>query len=126
MTNTYTQEELEDIMHQCLGNWDRELTVTFQCLEKDKDFQAEAKVDKYTPSNWLYYAQGDVSLNHAFVIEETLEEYRKEKLETQHKKLLEQLTGEKQPPSATDILKALRSRKHKKAVLKKNKPGGAV
>ena len=111
MTNTYTQEELEEIMHLCLGNWDRELTVTFQCLEKDKDFQAEAKVDKYTPSNWLYYAQGDVSINHSFVVEETLLEYKKELLEAQNKKLLELTTGEKQLPSATDILKALRARK---------------
>lgn len=107
---TYSQEELEDIMYQCLANWDRELTVTFNHLEQDEQFTQEAKKEKYTPSNWLYYAQGDTLQNYSFVIEETLEEYRKDCLELQKKSLLE-LTGEKQPTGARDILRALRQRR---------------
>lgn len=71
---TYTQEEVEELMHAALGNWDRDVMDTIIAWEKDPEFKARQKTADWEPSNWLFYAQGDSLENHAYIIEDTFKE----------------------------------------------------
>ncbi len=78
---TYTQEEVEDLMHLALANWDRDLMDTIIAWEKDPEFHSTQKTADWEPSNWLFYAQGDSLKNHGYIIEDTF----KEEFETEKK-----------------------------------------
>lgn len=71
---TYTQEEVEDLMHAVLANWDRNLMDTIIAWEKDPEFHSTQETADWQPSNWLFYAQGDSLENHAYIIEDTFDE----------------------------------------------------
>ncbi len=77
---TYIQltiEELEDLMHLALANWDRDLMDTMTAWEKDPEFKVSNDTADWQPSNWLFYTQGDSLENHAYVIEDTIKEISK-------------------------------------------------
>jgi len=130
-TNTYTTEEVYEIIDLALGEWDKSIDRMIESFEKDKDFEPKLKREaeffyssedavtqqkelanfKVLPSDYLYNARGDTSQTHGYLAIEVLKEFNETKAKEQAKRLLELTTGEKQTPSATDILKALRARK---------------
>ena len=58
---TYTHAQVEDLMWRAISQYDAYVTEAMQGLEDDKEFKKEAIKNNYTPVNWLYYAQDDIT-----------------------------------------------------------------
>ncbi len=72
---TFTHQQVEDLMWYAMRNYERNLNNQMKDLETDKVFQAEAAKENYTPLNWLYYAQHDISQTKGVAIGDAWEEY---------------------------------------------------
>ena len=93
---TYTKSQVNDIMWYALRQHDKNIWNAMESLYESEEFQAEATKENYTPLNWLYYAQDDISYRKMISVEAAWEEFdRRKELNNTAQKLIDLLSPER-------------------------------
>ena len=93
---TYTKSQVNDLMWYALRQHDKNLDDAMEGLYESEEFCAEARENNYTPLNWLYYAQDDISYRKMISIDAAWKEFdRRKELNNTAQKLIDLLTPER-------------------------------
>lgn len=71
---SYTYDQVVELMWYALTENDHNTENAMQGLEEDTEFQKQAKENNYTPMNWLYYAQDDITHRKSIAMKFAFEE----------------------------------------------------
>ena len=93
---TYTKSQVNDLMWYALRQHDKNLDDAMEGLYESEEFCAEARANNYTPLNWLYYAQDDISYRKMISVDAAWKEFdRRKELNNTAQKLIDLLTPER-------------------------------